>query len=231
MAGGEEAPAVATALGYVEGFALAKQVQHRQIVDSALGAARKAETKNGGRGGLQIPVLHADEFTFLIIIRYLEPGDALPVFPRSEAAPADDTGIEPSLLKEEMASFVVQERMLKVPLIARGIEGRRRSTLIIRNILNTRNTRNTQSGVVGKPSARFSEVFAEHLLRQTDCVAFFSAGPAFISVAPEGEAWVLVLVKGAEAFVAADSQSESLCDPLNGEVAELLKFYSIHFEF
>ena len=38
-------------------------------------------------------------------------------------------------------------------------------------------------------------------------------------------------MKGTEAFMSHDSQSKSLCDPLYGEVAELLKFEFIHNSF
>jgi hypothetical protein len=34
----------------------------------------------------------------------------------------------------------------------------------------------------------------------------------------------MVVVKRAQGFVHADAESKSLCDPLNGQVAELLKF-------
>jgi len=40
---------------------------------------------------------------------------------------------------------------------------------------------------------------------------------------------VMVVVEGTEAFVPTDAESKSLCDPLNGEVAELLKFKLIHY--
>ena len=39
---------------------------------------------------------------------------------------------------------------------------------------------------------------------------------------------MMVVVKRTEALMPTDMESESLCDPLNGQVAELLKFYSIH---
>ena len=39
---------------------------------------------------------------------------------------------------------------------------------------------------------------------------------------------MMVVVERAEAFVALNPESKSLCDPLNREVAELLKFNRIH---
>ena len=34
----------------------------------------------------------------------------------------------------------------------------------------------------------------------------------------------MVVMEWAQGFVQADAEPESLCDPLNGQVAELLKF-------
>ena len=39
---------------------------------------------------------------------------------------------------------------------------------------------------------------------------------------------MMVIMKGTKALMARNSESESLCDPLNGEVAELLQFLSFH---
>jgi hypothetical protein len=39
---------------------------------------------------------------------------------------------------------------------------------------------------------------------------------------------VVVIVERAKALVSRNLESKSLCDPLYREVAELLKFYSIH---
>ena len=44
VACGEEAPAVATALGYVERFSRLQEIQHGQVVDAASRAARKSKT-------------------------------------------------------------------------------------------------------------------------------------------------------------------------------------------
>ena len=44
----------------------------------------------------------------------------------------------------------------------------------------------------------------------------------------ERERGMMVVVERTQRLVPHDLESESLCDPLNREVAELLKFYSIH---
>ena len=38
----------------------------------------------------------------------------------------------------------------------------------------------------------------------------------------------MIIVEGAKALVPAHVESKSLCDPLDGEVAELLKFLLFH---
>jgi hypothetical protein len=39
---------------------------------------------------------------------------------------------------------------------------------------------------------------------------------------------MMVIVERAKALVAAHVESKSLCDPLDGKVAELLKFLLVH---
>ena len=39
---------------------------------------------------------------------------------------------------------------------------------------------------------------------------------------------MMIVMEGAEALVARNSETESLGDPLNGEVAELLQLKSVH---
>jgi hypothetical protein len=39
---------------------------------------------------------------------------------------------------------------------------------------------------------------------------------------------MMVIMKGTEALMAPNSESESLSDPLDGKVAELLKFKFVH---
>ena len=79
VACGEKTPAVATALSDVEFLAILQQVEHEEVVDAALGALREAKSRRGA--AYQVAVLDAHEATFLSIIRYLQPGSALTVFP------------------------------------------------------------------------------------------------------------------------------------------------------
>ena len=51
--------------------------------------------------GGEASVLHAYESAIRIVIRDLEPGGAVAVGPRGEAAPADDGRVELALLEEE----------------------------------------------------------------------------------------------------------------------------------
>ena len=172
--------------------------------------------------------MHAHQLAFFIIIRYLEPRHALPVAPRGEAAPADHSGVEPTFLEEEMAGLVVQERMLEVARIARGVEGfgRLRFARFV--------FRQDDVMFVCEPAASLEEVFAEVFHGEVDGAAAFPAAPAAEGVAADGEreAWLVVVVEWAEALVSADVEPEPLRDPLDWEVAKLLKFEFIHiFKF
>ena len=82
--------------------------------------------------------------------------------------------------------------------------------------------------LVGKPTASFKEGSPKHLLCKADRIAPFPAAPAFELIIFEGQAGMVVVVEGAEAFVPADAESESLRDPLNRKVAKLLKLKLIH---
>ncbi len=222
MAGGEEGPAVGASFGDVERFAGAERVQDGQVVDAALGARGEAETRQTTHH--EIPILHAHQLALLIIIRYLEPGDALLVAPRGEATPADHSGIEPTFLEEETAGFCVQERVKKETLVVTVVEGLGRLCLA-RLVF-----RQDDVVLVREPLAGLEEGRAKHLLCQIDCPSMRPAGKATEGVAADGkgEAGVVVVVEGAEAFVAADAESESLRDPLNRKVAKLLQFILFH---
>ena len=121
MAGGEQRPAVAAALGDVEVFARAQHVQYGQVVDATLRALRKAEARQGTT--YEVAVLHAHQVALLIIIRYLQPRHTLPVAPRSQPAPSDYPGIEPAFIVEKPARLVVQPRMFEVFFKAFRVEG------------------------------------------------------------------------------------------------------------
>ena len=83
---------------------------------------------------------------------------------------------------------------------------------------------------VCEPATGFEEALAEHFLRQTDGASAFPAGPTAEGVPRdgEGEAWLVVVVEGAEALVSADLEPQPLRDPLDWEVAKLLKLELIH---
>ena len=53
----------------------------------------------------------------------LQPGDAVLVCPRGEAAPADDTGVEAALGEEEVAGFGADVGVLEEAGVAGGVEG------------------------------------------------------------------------------------------------------------
>ena len=83
---------------------------------------------------------------------------------------------------------------------------------------------------VGQPPAGSPEIQIQVLHHQIDWSAAGATHEATVRVPAhlEREARVAVVVKGAEALVPRYPQSESLCDPLNRQVAELLKFKLIH---
>jgi len=85
--------------------------------------------------------------------------------------------------------------------------------------------------LIRQPTAGCFEIEMQVSHHQVNRSAAGSAHEAAVGVLPhaEREAGVVVLVKRTQGFVVLNRESESLCDPLYGEVAELLKFYSIHF--
>ena len=79
VASREHSPAVGRAFGDPKRVAGLQAVQYGQVVDAALGALRKAEAGQGTTH--EVAILDAHQLAFLIIIRYLQPGHALTVFP------------------------------------------------------------------------------------------------------------------------------------------------------
>ena len=65
---------------------------------------------------------------------------------------------------------------------------------------------------------------------QVDAPSRSPAHEAAIAIGAHAErqACVMIIVEGAKALVPAHLESKSLCDPLDGEVAELLKFLLVH---
>ena len=84
--------------------------------------------------------------------------------------------------------------------------------------------------LIRQPTAGCFEIEIQVSHHQVNRSAAGSAHEAAVGVLPhaEREAGVVVLVKGTQGFVVLNRESESLCDPLYGEVAELLKFEFIH---
>ena len=97
-----------------------KPVEDGQIVDAALCPIGKAEARQ--ITFREKAVLDANQMAFTIIIRYLQPIDTLAIPPRGESAPADDAFVELSLIEEEVASRLAQERMLEEAGVAGGVE-------------------------------------------------------------------------------------------------------------
>ena len=85
--------------------------------------------------------------------------------------------------------------------------------------------------LIGQPSTRRLEVEIQMPHHQVDRAALSSAHEAMVDILADTirQAWVLVVMKRAEALVPPDPESKSLCDPLYREVAKLLKFKLIHF--
>ena len=80
-------------------------------------------------------------------------------------------------------------------------------------------------GRVPKPPASLFEILMQQVHRQVYDTPVSTTGEATVRVAShrERERGVMVVVEGTQRFVPHDLESESLCDPLNGEVAELLQ--------
>ena len=84
--------------------------------------------------------------------------------------------------------------------------------------------------LISQPAAGSLEVqvqMAHHQVnRPTACPTDKAAEGVLADL--ERKAWVAIVVERTKAFVHADTESKSLCDPLDGEVAELLKFILFH---
>ena len=78
---------------------------------------------------------------------------------------------------------------------------------------------------ISQPTARLLKIQMQMLHHQVDRPhRFRHADEAAAGVLPlkKEEALMMIVMEGAEALVARNSETESLGDPLNGEVAELL---------
>ena len=84
--------------------------------------------------------------------------------------------------------------------------------------------------LIRQPTAGCFEIETQVSHHQVNRSAAGSAHEAAVGVLPhaERETGVVVLVERTQGFVVLNRESESLCDPLYWEVAELLKFEFIH---
>ena len=79
--------------------------------------------------------------------------------------------------------------------------------------------------LIAQPSARVFEVLAKNAHHQVDgpAVGIAHEAPERVPAHAERQRGVVVVVERAQRLVPHHSQSKSLSDPLNGEVAELLQ--------
>jgi hypothetical protein len=220
VSGREHGPTVGASLGDVERFALAEHLQDRQVVDVALGAGGEAESyRVRSFPVVEVAVLHANEFSVHIVVRCLQPVRAVAVFPRGEAAPADDARVEESVLVEKSSGSLVEPGPLEEALIAGRVERLGGDGLLSRFPL-----REDDVVLVGEPAAGVGEVLAEHPHGEVDDAARGPADEAAERVLPdeEGEAWMAVLMEGTQGFMPRNPEAESLRHPLDGERAEAL---------
>ena len=84
--------------------------------------------------------------------------------------------------------------------------------------------------LVGKPPTRLEEILVQMSHHEVDGSAVRPTHEAAVGVPTdiERQRGMMVVVEGTEALVPHDMESKSLCDPLNGEVAELLQFVLFH---
>ena len=221
----EHRPAVGAAFGDVERLALLKLVQNGQIIDAALCPIGKTETRRSPLR--QISVLDAYQLAFPIVVGYLQPIDAMLVPPRGESAPADDALVELALLEEKLPCRLAQEWMLEEAGVAGGVESGDLATKLgcrLRTLLNQNIVR------IGEPTAGIEEILVQTMHHQVDGATRGTTREAAIRISSyaERQACVMVVVKRAKALVLRNLEPKSLCDPLDREVAELLKFLLVH---
>ena len=117
--------------------------------------------------------------------------------------------------------------MLEEALVAPGVEG---LLLAVRGVLPGLVVGEDDVVRVGQPPAGVGERLAQMVHHEADGVAVGPADEAAVGVAPcgERERGVVIVVERAEALAPRDLQSESLRDPQDGQVAELLDFILFH---
>ena len=84
--------------------------------------------------------------------------------------------------------------------------------------------------LICQPSARLLEILVQIVHHEINRSTTCPAHEASVHVLPhtKRQARMVVRMKRTQALMSRNLEPKSLCDPLNGEVAEPLKFYSIH---
>ena len=152
---------------------------------------------------------------------------AVAVGPRGEAAPGDDPRVQPSLLEEKLAGGVAEPRMLEEAGVAGRVEGFVSSFFFLLPGPRARQRVDPHASV--QPSAGLGKGHRQPPHHEVDRSAPRPAGEATEGVAArvERQARAMVVVEGAEAFVALDVEPHPLRHLLYGQVAEPLEGQSV----
>lgn len=150
---------------------------------------------------------------------------AVAVGPRGEAAPGDDPWVQPSLLEEKLAGGVAEPRVLEEAGVAGRVEG------FVSFLPGpwAREGQRVDPHASVQPSAGLGEGHPQPPHHEVDRAAPRPAGEATEGVAArvERQARAMVVVEGAEAFVALDVEPHPLRHLLYGQVAEPLEGQSV----
>ena len=215
--GGEHRPAVTATLRDPEGISLPQPSQDGQVVERATSSLREAKPGLASRErGIQVAPLHTHQRLIQIVVGDLQPGCALRISPARQSAPADDTGINPSLVMQEVGGLPADEGALKETRIPSGLE-----RLSLWGQGGGRIGEGKDIVRVAQPAAGLHEGEPQHAHRQIDHPSVGIAHETAIAVLSqvEREGGLVIVVKRAEALVAVDRQAYSLCHPLDGEGA------------
>lgn len=144
---------------------------------------------------------------------------AVAVGPRGEAAPGDDPWVQPSLLEEKLAGVVAEPRVLEEAGVAGRVEG----------FVNFLPGPRVDPHASVQPSAGLGKGHRQPPHHEVDRAAPRPAGEATEGVAArvERQARAMVVVEGAEAFVALDVEPHPLRHLLYRQVAEPLEGQSV----
>ncbi len=149
-----------------------------------------------------------------------------PILIAVEPAPADDSGIEMTLVVEEAIGFGREPRMLEEALVACGGE---RLPLIPPKgggrVFATGVQISPPSGELegaSQPLASRLEVLVQYVHDEIDGAAMGATDEAVVDILGPivGERWYTVVMKRTERLMTADMDGESLGDLLDGEIAK-----------